>query len=299
MRALVTGATGFIGRRLVSKLEGPVVLSRDPRSGVPWNPVAGPPPAEAFRDVQVVFHLAGDPVAEGRWTAEKKERIRQSRVLGTRHLVQAIESLSVRPRVLVSASAVGVYGDRGDEVLDESAAPGADFLAEVCRAWEAEACRARDLGVRVVTIRTGIVLGKGGALAKMLLPFRIGLGGRLGSGTQWMPWIHIDDEIGLLLHAAERDEVAGPMNASAPEPVSNLEFARTLGRVLRRPAILPAPRAALGLAFGAEKAAMLLGSQRAVPRAAERTGYRFRFSQIEPALRAVVDELQAVGTSPT
>jgi hypothetical protein len=271
-----------------------VALSRDPErarlvlgAGVEpfrWGPEAGPPPPEAFREVEAVFHLAGEPIAEGRWTAARKERLRESRVRGTRNLVAAMESLGERPRVLVSASAVGFYGDRGDEVLDESAPPGSDFLAALCRDWEAEAGRARALGIRVVTPRTGIVLDRtGGALARMLTPFKLGLGGRLGSGRQWMPWIHLDDLVGLLLHAAAKDEVRGAMNAVGPAPVTNREFTRTLGSVLKRPAIFPVPNFALRLAFG-EMASVLLGSQRVAPRVAEKTGYQFRYTSLEKAL---------------
>ncbi len=298
MRALVTGATGFLGRRLVKRLGRPVVLSRDPGlvrrvlgedvEAFRWDPQGGPAPVEALRDVDTVFHLAGEPIAEGRWSAAKKDRIKDSRVLGTRNLVTAIESLSPRPRVLVSASAVGYYGDRGDETLDESAAPGGDFLAEVCQSWEAEANRASTLGVRVVTPRNGIVLDRaGGALAKMLTPFKLGLGGRLGSGRQWMPWIHLDDLIGMLLHAVEKNEISGAMNAVGPAPVTNREFTRTLASVLERPAIFPVPAPALRLAFG-ELASVLLGSQRVVPRVAEKTGYHFLFPDLVSALRAAL-----------
>ena len=296
MRALVTGATGFLGRRLLNSLTRPVVLSRDPERArralgeaaqpFGWKPEAEPPPAEAFRGVEAVFHLAGEPVAEGRWTAAKKERIRQSRVRGTRNLVTAIESLPERPRLLVSVSAVGFYGDRGEEVLEETAGPGSDFLAQVSREWEAEAGRASSLGVRVVTPRIGIVLGQGGgALAKMLTPFKLGLGGRLGSGRQWMPWIHLDDVVGLMLHAAEKNEISGAMNTVSPTAVTNSEFTRTLASVLRRPAIFPVPALAIRLAFG-EMAEVLLASQRVVPRVAEKTGYRFRYPGLAEALRA-------------
>lgn len=296
MRALVTGATGFIGKRLVKNLTRPVVLSRNPERArrllgpdveiFLWDSETGPPGPGAFRGVEAVFHLAGEPIAEGRWTAARKLRIRESRVRGTRHLVTALESLSERPRVLVSASAVGYYGDRGDAVLEETAAPGSDFLAEVCRDWEAEAARASTLGVRVVTPRTGIVLDKsGGALARMLPPFKLGLGGRLGSGRQWMPWVHLDDLVGLLLHAAAKNEISAAMNAVGPAPVTNREFTQTLASVLKRPAIFPVPAFALQVLFG-EMASVLLGSQRVVPRVAESTGYRFRCPTLAEALRA-------------
>ena len=296
MRALVTGATGFIGRRLVRELDRPIILSRRPEEARKilgaaevhaWNPEEGPPPVEAFEGVEAIFHLAGDSVASGRWTAAKKARIRRSRVQGTANLVEGLRNLKSRPRVLVSASAVGYYGSRGDEVLEEASAPGTDFLAGVSVAWEAEAGRARELGLRVVTVRNGMVLGAGGgALARMLLPFKLGLGGRLGDGRHWMPWVHLDDVVGLMLDAA-KSEISGAMNAVAPEPVINQEFTRTLARVLHRPAIFPVPRFALALLFG-ELSTLLVASQRVVPRVAERTGYKFRFTSLEEALRQSV-----------
>lgn len=295
MRALITGATGFIGRKLVRALDNPVVLTRDPQKakrllGVTkayaWEPQSGPPPAEAFHGVDVVFNLAGDPVAEGRWTAAKKARIFSSRVEGTRNLVRQLESLEQKPAVLVSASAIGYYGVRGDEILDEASASGVDFLARVCKAWESEATRADGFGVRVVTLRIGVVLGQGGgALAKMLLPFKLGLGGRLGSGRHWMSWVHLDDVVGLMLHAAETKEISGPMNAVAPAPVTNREFTRALASVLHRPAIFPAPEFALRLALG-EVTSVLLASQRVMPRVAEKAGYRFKFAALESAIRS-------------
>ncbi len=296
MRALVTGATGFIGRRLVASLEAPVVLTRRPEharailgkvEAFAWDPMSGLPPAEAFHGVEVVFHLAGEPIAEGRWTRERKQQIRESRVIGTRNLVKGIEAASPRPRVLVSSSAIGYYGSRGDEVLVESAAPGKDFLAEVCRAWEGEAQRAAALGVRVVTPRTGMVLGRGGALARMLTPFKLGLGGRLADGNQWMSWIHLDDFVGLLRHAAGRTEISGALNAVGPAPVRNSEFTRALARVLHRPVIFPVPEFALRVMFG-ELASVLLASQRVEPRIAQATGYKYRFAAIEDALRDAV-----------
>ena len=297
MRALVTGGTGFIGRRLVNNLDRPVVLSRNPERAKKllgevevhrWEHPSALPPEAAFEQVEVVFHLAGEPIAAGRWTEARKESIRESRVRGTRSLVTAIELLRQRPRVLVSGSAVGYYGDRGEELLEESATPGSDFLSQVCGAWEAEANRAASLGLRVVTPRTGIVLGQGGgALAQMLPPFKLSLGGRLSSGRQWMPWIHMDDLVGLLLHAAEKSEISGGMNAVSPTPVTNKEFTRTLASVLWRPAIFPVPALALRLVFG-ELASVLLSSQRVVPRVAGQTGYRFRYAALTEALRAIL-----------
>ncbi len=276
MRALVTGATGFVGSRLVPRIAEPVFLSRDPQRArekfaraTPhyWDPLAAAPPADAFAGVDAIFHLAGESVGEGRWSAAKKQRIRDSRILGTRHLVEGLAALEQRPRVLVAASAIGYYGSRGDETLDESSPPGNDFLARVCCDWEAEARAAEKLGVRVVCARFGIVLGQGGALAKMLLPFKLGLGGRLGDGRQWMSWVHIDDVVGILLAAAGEEQYRGPVNTVAPEPVTNREFTRVLASVLHRPAIFPVPALALRLAVG-EFSEVLLGSQRVLPKAA-------------------------------
>jgi uncharacterized protein (TIGR01777 family) len=300
MRALVTGATGFIGKRLLAKLQQPVVLSRDSASAAAklnqfrpsvyaWDPQTGPPPAAAFDGVDTIFHLAGDPVAEGRWTAAKKARIRDSRVVGTRNLVAGLRGLGVKPGVLVSASAVGYYGSRGDEELTESSQPGGDFLAEVCFQWEQEAQAARELGIRVVPIRVGIVLGKkGGALSKMLTPFQLGLGSPLGSGRQYMPWIHIDDLVELFLFAAGQPATSSPLNGVAPHPVTNREFTKVLSRVLSRPTFLPpVPGPVLRTLVG-EFADVLLGSTRAVPQAALAAGFAFRFPELEPALREVL-----------
>jgi uncharacterized protein (TIGR01777 family) len=297
MKALVTGATGFIGRRLLARLPGAVVLTRDPehaRRSLPhgvtpirWDPVQTLPPAEAFQGVDVVFNLAGEPVAQ-RWTDERKVRMRESRVTGTRNLVEGMRGLQSRPKALVSASAVGYYGNRGNETLDESSPPGSDFLADLCRAWEAETARAAEIGVRPVCLRFGIVLGRdGGALAKMLPPFRLGLGGRLGSGEQWMPWIHVDDVVGIAMHAAEKNDLSGPVNAVGPAPATNAEFTRTLGDVLHRPAIFPVPAPALRIVAG-EMSAVLLSSQRVFPRVAERSGYTFRHPTLEGALRTAL-----------
>lgn len=294
MKVLVTGATGFVGRQLLKHLDDVVVLSRNAAraseslGGVPaydWDADREPPPAAAFSGVDCVIHLAGEPVAEGRWTEQKKQRIRDSRVLGTRHLVDALAGLEQRPAVLVSASAVGWYGDRGDQVLAEAAAAATDFLGEVCQQWETEAARAETLGLRTVQVRFGIVLGTaGGALKQMLPIFKLGVGGRLGSGKQWMPWVHVGDLVNLLLFVAETDELRGPVNGTAPEPVTNREFTKTLADLLHRPAILPAPAWGLRLALG-EFADSLLASQRVIPQRAEAAGFTFQFRQLKPALR--------------
>jgi uncharacterized protein (TIGR01777 family) len=299
MKALVTGATGFVGPRLLRLLEQPTVLTRNPDRAagsighlagriVRWDPLEGPPPPEAFDGIEVVFHLAGESVAEGRWTAQQKAKIRDSRVIGTRHLVAGMTRTDAGPRTLVSASAVGYYGDRGDEELTESSAPADDFLAEVCVAWEAEAEAAAERDVRVVTARTGIVLGAGGgALGKMLTPFRLGAGGPLGSGKQWMPWVHVADLARLYVHAAEMSTVAGPMNAVAPNPVRNSEFTKTLAQQLHRPAFLPAPYFGLRLAFG-EFAQVLFASQRVLPRVALESGFVFQYPLLADALQDVL-----------
>ena len=297
MKALITGGTGLVGRELLAKLTDAVVLSRDPAKtsrklgvgrAVRWDPAAEPAPLDALQGVEVVFNLAGEPVAEGRWTENKKRRIRDSRIVGTRNLVAGLGALDRKPEVLVSASAVGYYGDRGDEELDETSPAGRGFLAEVCAEWEREALAAEALGVRVVFVRIGIVLAPvGGALARMLTLFKMGAGGRLGSGKQWMPWIHIEDVVGVLLHASRTAAVRGAINAVSPHPVTNAKFTRALGHAVHRPAFLPVPKTALRIAFG-EMSEILMDSQRVLPHVAERTGYAFKHTELEGALAAVV-----------
>ena len=299
MKALITGGTGFIGQSLVREIEQPVVLSRNPESsrklvgGVPaypWQPQAGAPRVEVFDGVEAVFHLAGERVGKGRWTKAKKDVIYRSRIEGTRNLVEALRSLSARPRVLVVASAVGFYGSRGDEKLDEESGAGEGFLAEVCKDWEKEALAASELGVRVVNIRIGLVLGRdGGAMSRILPLFRKGLGGRLGKGNQWWPWIHIEDVVGIMLHAARHDELTGPVNAVSPNPVTNRQFTRALARALKRPAFFPGPAFALKIALG-EFASVLLASQRVSPCRALETGYAFRHTELDPALRSILED---------
>lgn len=300
MRVLVTGATGFVGHRLLEKLDSPVILSRNAAKAEAalkqyrvkafgWDPMKGPPPQAAFEGVDAVIHLAGDPVAEGRWTKAKKARIKDSREIGTRNLIDGLAALTRRPSVLVSASAVGIYGDRGDEQLDERSRPGSGFLADVCAAWEREASRAAEVGLRVAMIRIGIVLGPGGgALGKMLTPFKLGVGSPLGSGRQYMPWVHLDDLVEMLLFAAREGGVHGPLNGVAPHPVTNREFTKTLGKVLGRPTFMPSvPGFALKTMLG-EFAQVLLASQRVVPQAALAQGFAFKFAELEPALRDVL-----------
>ncbi len=297
MKALITGATGFVGRQLVARLPGCVVLTRDVArakeilgdvNAYPWDANRDRPAAEALRGVEAVFHLAGESVAEGRWNAAKKQRLRDSRVFPTRNLIDGIAAAGLRPHTLVSASAIGYYGSRGDEALDEQSSAGSDFLADVCRRWEAEAARGRDAGMRVATVRIGVVLGRdGGALKKMLTPFKMGAGGVLGDGSQWMSWIHLEDLVSLLLFAATRNELEGPVNGVSPTPVTNREFTKTLAATLHRPAIFPVPKFAVRLAFG-EVADVLLGSQRVLPRVAQRHGFEYRFPTLDGALRDIL-----------
>ncbi|ADU51556.1 domain of unknown function DUF1731 [Thermaerobacter marianensis DSM 12885] len=315
MRVVIGGGTGLIGSALAHRLledgHEVVVLTRSPGTAaggggpeaagpghlrrVTWTAApAGPgepEPAwwEAVEGAGAVVNLAGESIAAGRWTPRQKERILQSRLQATRALVQAIAAARRKPAVLVSGSAVGYYGPRGDEAIDETAPPGTDFLSRVCVAWEAEARKAEEAGVRVALVRTGLVLAReGGALPRLVLPFRLGAGGPLGSGRQWVPWIHVDDLVGLIrfLLAAEGQE--GPFNGTAPHPVTNRDFARVLGKVLGRPAWLPAPAFALRLALGEMADALLLSGQRAVPRRALAEGFVFRFPEVEPALRDVL-----------
>lgn len=293
MKIVISGASGLIGRRLLKNLSAAGhsihVLSRHAGTNLPpgvklstWDPVKDQPPQESLRDAGAVIHLAGESVAQ-RWTALAKQRIRESRVAGTRHLVQAISNLQHRPEALICASAIGYYGSRGDEVLNESSAPSNDYLGEACQAWEKEAQAAKALGVRVVQIRTGVVLdARGGALKRMIPPFRLGVGGKLGSGKQWMSWIHLEDLAAMYQFALDHP-VRGAFNGVAPYAVTNSEFARTLGQALHRPAIFPVPAFALKLLFG-EMSGILLGSQRVSPTAAETAEFRFRFPQLAPAL---------------
>lgn len=293
MRALVTGATGFVGQALCNSLIEPVVLTRNPEKArrvlgdktqcFEWHPAKEKAPSAAFEGIDTVFNLAGESIA-GRWNSEKKAKIRNSRVIGTENLCQTLAKLATPPKVLISASAVGYYGDRGDEVLEESSSAGTDFLSQVCQQWEERAAAARDSHIRVVHARFGIILGKtGGALSQMLTPFKLGLGGTLGSGSQWMSWVHIQDVVGQLLHAANNASVAGAMNVVAPMPVTNKEFTQTLGKVLKRPTILPAPSPLLRIVLG-EFSDVLLGSQRVRPLVAHQSGYAFKFQKLEEAL---------------
>jgi uncharacterized protein (TIGR01777 family) len=297
VKIVVTGATGLIGRALVSALsdrgDEVVVFSRSAtnRLGVPtvvWDPAGGAAPSEALSGVDGVVHLAGEAIAQ-RWTAEAKERIRSSRVEGTERLIEGLLAADPPPSVLVSASAAGYYGDRGSEDLPESASPGSDFLASLCVGWEAAAMRVAGAGVRVVVIRTGVVLAAGGgALARMLTPFKAGIGGPVGNGNQYMPWVMLEDVVGLYLAALDGgSEWSGPINASAPHAATNREFSKALGRALHRPAVVPVPAIALRLLFG-EMGSVVTSSARLVPARALELGYEFKHSDLDEALAAVV-----------
>ncbi|HXR74885.1 MAG TPA: TIGR01777 family oxidoreductase [Bryobacteraceae bacterium] len=298
MTFLITGATGFLGRRLVDLLlsEGHSVAylarkrstSLDPRAAFHlWTHRAQMLlELKAVPTCDAVIHLAGESITQ-RWTNEAKTRIRESRVLLTRDLVDGIGQLQHKPGVLISASAIGYYGNRGDEVLTEESGPGKGFLADLCVRWEEEADRARQFGLRVVKMRTGIVLGEdGGALKKMLPPFRMGLGGRLGSGRQWMSWIHREDLLRMIMWTATAPNVAGVLNGTAPAPVTNAQFTQELAHAIRKPAFIPAPRLALRLVLG-EMSEMLFDSIRAIPAAAEQQGFRFNFRDLQAALAAI------------
>ncbi len=302
-RVIVTGATGTIGsavcRGLLARGDQPVALSRNPAravsrlpEGVEWHawpdPLATPPAAETVAGADGVVHLLGEPVSQ-RWSAEVKRRIRESRVLSTRNLVAALRQLAdgQRPRVLVSQSATGFYGPRGSEQIDEQAPPGEDFLAGVVGAWEREALQASP-ACRVAVTRTGVVLSRsGGALAKMLPFFRAGIGGPVAGGSQYVPWVHIDDLVAALLFCLDQTDAAGPVNVTAPRPVDNAELSKALGRVLRRPAVLPVPGLALKLLYG-EMSEIVTTGQRAIPRRLLELGFSFRQPELEPALRDVL-----------
>jgi uncharacterized protein len=284
MRVAVSGSHGLIGtavaRALAARGDEVQPIARDSAGELITSGLAG---------VDAVVHLAGEGVAEKRWSDAQKTKVLESRSRGTAALANALAALDVRPRVLVSGSAIGYYGTRGDEVLTESSASGDDFLSEVCRAWEAATAPAEAAGIRVAHIRTGIVLDRtGGALKKQLPLFRMGVGGKLASGRQWMSWIAIDDEVGAILHLIDTATVSGPVNLTAPNPVTNATFTKALGHALHRPAVLPVPSLALKIVLGAELADNLLGSQRVQPAKLLAGGYDFRYPDIDGALAAVL-----------
>ena len=292
MHVLVTGSSGLVGTALVPFLaaQGHKVTRLVRRSGlgpgtVRWDPAAGTIDHEALRGVQATVHLAGESIV-GRWTSAKKASIRESRVAGTRRLCDALLTLDPPPSTFVCASAVGFYGERGAQVLDEDSPPGFGFLADVCREWEGATDRAAERGMRVVNLRTGLVLSRrGGALAKMLPPFLFGLGGVVGSGTQYWSWIALDDLLGAVHHALFLPTLRGPVNAVAPQPATNRQFTRALGRALGRPTLLPLPAFGVKLLMGEMGQALLLASTRVEPRRLLATGYRFQFPELEGALR--------------
>jgi uncharacterized protein (TIGR01777 family) len=280
MRIAITGASGLVGRHISDTLcaEGHEVRAISTRNAI--RP-------EDLEACDAVVHLAGEPVAQ-RWTAAAKERIRSSRVDGTRQLVQSLSALKTRPAVLISASAIGIYGSRSDEVLTESSAPARDFLGDVAVGWECEARAAEALGIRVVMPRFGVILARdGGALKKIVPPFKLGIGGRIANGKQWMSWIHIDDVVRLIAFAIANESVRGPANAVSPNPVTNARFTRELARALHRPAIFPVPLFALRMLFG-QMAEILYASQRVIPDAAIRWGFEFKFAELSTALRDLV-----------
>lgn len=301
MRFLITGATGFIGQHFWKALreaghEG-TVLARDTKRAaallggahvVEWSGTVGLPPEGAFEGVDVVVNLAGESVAR-RWTEERKRRFRDSRVLPTRALVERMQALTVRPQALISIAGTGCYGDRGDQVLTESSSPGTGFLARLSQEWEASALAAESLGVRTVVVRMGVVLGAdGGFLPRILTPFRLGVGGRLGNGRQYFPWIHLADAVGLLMHMATQTDMRGPVNGVAPEPVTNAEFTSTLGRVLGRPTALGVPAFLLKMTFGQMADEVILAGQKVSPVRALESGFQFKFPLLAPALADVL-----------
>ena len=293
----ITGASGMIGRALVDALEAHGHLVRrlvrrevlDGDHEIAWDPASGKIDAAELNGIDAVVHLAGESLAAHRWTDSFKKEILESRTRGTRLLSLALAGLGSKPDVLVSASAVGYYGDRGDELVDESSPPGDGFLANVCQQWEAATHAARDAGIRVVNLRMGVVLSPhGGALGSMLSPFKLGLGGVIGSGRQYLSWIAIDDLMAAIEFALVHNSIAGPVNAAAPNPVTNREFTKTLGRVLGRPTIVPMPAFAARAAFGEMADEMLLGGVRVEPRTLHTAGFAFEYPQLEPALRHVL-----------
>jgi uncharacterized protein (TIGR01777 family) len=296
MKVAITGATGFVGSRLVQQLQTqghqPLILTRNPASAsraFPNVEVVGYTPTEsgdwqnAIAGCEGVVHLAGEPIAEGRWTPKHKEEILNSRKLGTQKIVEAIAQANPKPSVLVNASAIGYYGTSETATFDETSPPGNDFLAEVCQAWEGEAQKVKDVGVRLVILRFGIVLGDGGALEKMIPPFQLFAGGPLGNGQQWVAWIHRDDLVRLIIEALTRPDLEGVFNATAPNPVRMSEFCQTLGEVLHRPSWLPVPDFALEVLLG-EGAQVVLKGQQVLPKRTTSSGFNYQYPMLKPAL---------------
>ncbi|MBN8625336.1 MAG: TIGR01777 family oxidoreductase [Planctomycetes bacterium] len=301
LRVLVTGSGGLIGSSLIPMLTtgghtvARMTRTQSKRGGIRWDPDAGEIDPSALEGFDAVVHLAGENIAGGRWNEERKRRILESRTKGTSLLAGALAKLKNPPKVFACASAIGFYGNRGDETLDERSPAGEGYLADVCKQWEAAAEPARAAGIRTVNMRFGIVLGMGGgALAKMLTPFKLGAGGNLGSGKQWMSWVALDDAVGAIHHALFNEALTGPMNVVAPTPVTNAEFTKTLGRVVARPTIFPMPAFAARLALGEMADALLLASTRVLPQALQLTDYRFRFPTLEEALRHLLGRMKNI-----
>ena len=298
MKILIGGSHGLVGTALVKSLEtqGHEVFrlvrhAPTAKTEVEWSPDRYGIALARIEGFDAVVNLAGESIAEGRWTEDKKRRIRESRVKGTKLLGDALANLTVPPKTFICASAIGYYGNRGEEILTEGSAPGDDFLAEVCVEWEKATALATEKGIRVVNTRFGVILDtNGGALKKMLPPFRLGLGGKIGSGKQWMSWISLDDVVGALNFALDNGALAGPVNFVAPNPVTNAEFTKTLGKVLSRPTLFPIPAFGIKLLFGEMGEALLLGGQRVAPERLMATGYTFQHAQIEAALRDILKE---------
>jgi uncharacterized protein (TIGR01777 family) len=296
MKILIGGSSGLVGTALMKSLEAHgheifrlVRHAPGSKAEVEWSPDRYSIALARIEGFDAVVNLAGESIAEGRWTDDKKRKIRESRVKGTKLLGDALANLTKPPQTFICASAIGYYGNRGDEILTEASAPGDDFLADVCVEWEKATALATEKGIRVVNARFGVILDlNGGALKKMLPPFRMGLGGKVGSGKQWMSWIALDDVTGAIRHALTTDALRGPVNAVAPAPVTNAEFTRTLGRALGRPTLVPLPAFAARLALGEMADELLLASQRVVPARLQASGYRFRYPTLEDALRAVL-----------
>lgn len=299
MKVLISGASGFVGRRVVAQLlkknHQVVVLTRNLAKAaivlgsecqyVQWLDTQTPPPAEAYEGVDAVINLMGENIGEKKWDEEQKKKIYDSRIIGTRMLIDGMKGLAHRPKAFISASAIGIYGARGEETLDESASVGSDFLAHVCKDWEAEANKAQELKMRVVLMRTGVVFGKGGGALKKMLPiFKLGLGGKLGDGKQYMSWIHVDDLASMYVQAVEDASMTGPFNAVSPYPITNAEFTKALGKRLKRPTILPAPEFAIRKALG-EMSTIVLDGQKVIPSKFKEKKFQFKSATLEKTLK--------------